>query len=225
MITLIGILAVAVLSALNPIEQVNKAKDASKSADSSQMVNALDRYFASNLVWPWTRYTTNQLNNDSGFGAPVYYQGVGVCAAELDPDGNPDLATHEAAYPANGTSGCAQNGLLISSEELKDQFAKRSYFKSGTGNDELLYVQKLVNNNSVSVCYKPASKATRDLYSANPSRLKKLTLALDANGVYVPGTTAADKEECTSGPGGTQPNLDWASLDPNKWCFICIPDQ
>ena len=47
-ITLIGILAVAVLSALNPIEQINKARDAGKRADSSQLLEALDRYFASN---------------------------------------------------------------------------------------------------------------------------------------------------------------------------------
>ncbi len=52
-ITLLGILATAVLSAINPIEQINRSKDTAKESDCEQLINATDRYYASNGYYPW----------------------------------------------------------------------------------------------------------------------------------------------------------------------------
>ena len=52
-ITLLGILAVAVLSAINPIEQINRSKDTARQGDCEQLINATDRYYASKGYYPW----------------------------------------------------------------------------------------------------------------------------------------------------------------------------
>ena len=54
-ITIIGILAVAVLAAINPIEQINKSRDASAKAAASELVNAYDRWV---LSYPDYSFTT-----------------------------------------------------------------------------------------------------------------------------------------------------------------------
>jgi len=52
-IVVLGILAVAILSAINPIEQINKATDSGTQSDAAELINALERYYASNQSWPW----------------------------------------------------------------------------------------------------------------------------------------------------------------------------
>src|SRR3990170_6632158 len=78
-ITLIGVLAVAVLSALNPIEQINKARDAGKRADASQLLTAVDRYFASNEKFPWNNFTDHAASVDVAFAGTGEMIGIGVC--------------------------------------------------------------------------------------------------------------------------------------------------
>ena len=62
-ITLLGILAVAVLSAINPIEQINRSKDTASRSDSEQLINAADRYYATKGYYPWM--TDGQSENAS----------------------------------------------------------------------------------------------------------------------------------------------------------------
>lgn len=52
-IAILGILAVAVLSAINPLEQIRRGRDTSSRSDSEQLVNALERYYASRGYFPW----------------------------------------------------------------------------------------------------------------------------------------------------------------------------
>ena len=52
-ITLLGILAVAILSAINPIEQINRSRDTSSRSDAEQLINAIDRYYATVGYYPW----------------------------------------------------------------------------------------------------------------------------------------------------------------------------
>jgi hypothetical protein len=50
----LGILAVAVLSAINPIEQINRGRDTSSRSDSEQLLTAMDRFNAFQGFYPWT---------------------------------------------------------------------------------------------------------------------------------------------------------------------------
>lgn len=52
-IAVIGVLAVAVLSSINPIEQINKGRDTRTRSDAAQLINAVDRYYAIHEVYPW----------------------------------------------------------------------------------------------------------------------------------------------------------------------------
>jgi prepilin-type N-terminal cleavage/methylation domain-containing protein len=52
-IAVLGILAVAVLSAINPIEQINRSRDTGSRSDAEQLLSAMDRYYATNGYYPW----------------------------------------------------------------------------------------------------------------------------------------------------------------------------
>jgi prepilin-type N-terminal cleavage/methylation domain-containing protein len=52
-IAVLGILAVAVLSAINPIEQINRSRDTGSRSDAEQLISAIDRYYATNGYYPW----------------------------------------------------------------------------------------------------------------------------------------------------------------------------
>lgn len=52
-ITILGILAVAVLSAINPIEQINRGRDTGSQSDAEQLLSAMDRYNAFQGYYPW----------------------------------------------------------------------------------------------------------------------------------------------------------------------------
>ncbi len=52
-ITLLGILAVAVLSAINPVEQINRSRDTSSKSDAEQLINAVERYYSTKGYYPW----------------------------------------------------------------------------------------------------------------------------------------------------------------------------
>jgi len=52
-IVILGILAVAVLSAINPVEQIRKATDSGKKSDAAELLNAYERYYTTFQKYPW----------------------------------------------------------------------------------------------------------------------------------------------------------------------------
>ena len=52
-ISVLGILAVAVLSAINPVEQINRSRDTGTRSDAEQLISAIDRYYAGKSFYPW----------------------------------------------------------------------------------------------------------------------------------------------------------------------------
>ena len=67
-IAVIGILAVAVLSAINPIEQINRGRDTGSRSDAEQLISAIDRYYATNGYYPWQAGATDA-NTNTGWEA------------------------------------------------------------------------------------------------------------------------------------------------------------
>ena len=57
-IAVIGVLAVAVLSSINPIEQINKGRDTRTRSDAAQLINAIDRYYSIHEKYPWNVTTS-----------------------------------------------------------------------------------------------------------------------------------------------------------------------
>jgi len=60
-IAVLGILSIAVLSAINPIEQINRSRDTGSRSDAEQLISASDRYYASvgYYAWQTDRASTN----------------------------------------------------------------------------------------------------------------------------------------------------------------------
>lgn len=52
-IAVLGILAVAVLAAINPIEQINRGRDTGSRSDAEQLIGAVDRFYTANGYYPW----------------------------------------------------------------------------------------------------------------------------------------------------------------------------
>lgn len=52
-IAVLGILAVAVLAAINPIEQINRGKDTGSRSDAEQLISGIERFYATKGYYPW----------------------------------------------------------------------------------------------------------------------------------------------------------------------------
>lgn len=152
-IALIGVLAVAVLAAINPIEQLNRARDTGMESDAAQLLSAIDRFYATQEKFPWV-FQVNpacggncKTSNDAAFG---FYSAqdiaVGICG--------------DAANP------CVTNGILLSNIELKTEFRNRNFIKALVTNPTgMLYIGKDLATVGVSpsvyACWVPTSNAKR----------------------------------------------------------------
>lgn len=160
-VALIGILSVAVLSTINPVEQTNRANDSKYKNNAAEIVGAVERYYTTKQMYPWNTV-------DSGtspivaFGGNASFVGVGICGA--------------AGTPTSVTPGtCASvDGELIANDELKSAFRNNSFLVATT-TEKKMYVYKAVNDSTIYVCYVPAAKSARkDLV-----KLVSLTIASD----------------------------------------------
>jgi len=73
-IAVIGILAVALLSTLNPLEQIRKGRDTRTRTDLAQMLGAIERYNASIGYFPW-QWSAGEDVLTSGPDLPFYQIG------------------------------------------------------------------------------------------------------------------------------------------------------
>ena len=176
-IALLGVIALIVIAAINPIEQANRARDTRFKADGSQMIAAGDRYFASFNEFPWVTAGI-ATSNDASFGfVSASNEGAGICGAT-----------------------CTVDGVLITSNELKTEFRNRD-FVTATAADAQLFIGKgQGTSQSIYACFIPAAKASRDkaiadgnVYTINQTNgTRSATTACDAaaadwvtNGCYI----------------------------------------
>lgn len=143
-IGLLGAIALITISAINPIEQANRARDTRFKADGGQLLSAIDRYFAARSEFPWVTVEEGGIDdNDSAYGFnSAGNEGVGLCGAD-----------------------CNTDGVLILNDELKPEFRGRDFIKYhlGTDNSRKLFIGKGEGaSESVYACFIPLAKATRD---------------------------------------------------------------
>jgi prepilin-type N-terminal cleavage/methylation domain-containing protein len=138
-IALLGVLAAAVLAAINPLEQANRARDTRVRSDASQLLAASDRYFVSIDEFTWVT-NGDVTNNDAAYGfVNATSQGVGICGAD-----------------------CSTDGLLITNNELKTEFRNRDFIQNGTTDTEAVYIGKATGaSSSAYACWVPKSKSER----------------------------------------------------------------
>lgn len=138
-IALIGVLAVAVLAAINPLEQLNRARDTGMESDASQLLAAIDRYYATQEKFPWV---VPPITNESALAkVSAADPSVGVCGT---------------------TPGCNDgSGLLLAQYELKSEFQNRKFIKATADIDKLWMGKASGASSSVYACWVPTSMAKR----------------------------------------------------------------
>lgn len=189
-IAILGILAVAVLAAINPIEQINRGRDTGSRSDSEQLLSAIDRFYAYKGYYPWV---TNP-NDESALG------GVG---GELHGVANDTTIVYGGgsipAWPDNGTPDpCyvldkiaeGDGANCVGTNELK-----RSFVTKVTRPDyNHLYVYYDGNpGSSLYVCFKPKSGAMQE--DARSRCVDDSGSGLPADLQGVAGHVCADGEE------------------------------
>lgn len=139
-IAILGLLAVAVLAALNPVEQINRGRDTGSKSDAEQLISAVDRYSAFVGYYPWqTKVDENTL-----VVPPTKISAIGSLK-------------DNAATPCNvldklssGTGACEGN------DELKMSFVSRIVDQAY--NSLTIYNRGQVGD-ATYVCFSPTSKA------------------------------------------------------------------
>ncbi len=190
-IAVIGILAVATLSAINPIEQINKGRDTRTRSDAAEILGAIERYYSTQETYPW---------NDTADAATATYDWTAVA----------QVGTAVTFNGAAALTGFGWVGNLIKSQEIKSQFGTRLYQAYNTQTNPNFAVVKAAaagnESQQVYVCFIPVSQqfkieASRKCCAdaattgvcANAGDIKNTApAAADANGLVVCPDTAGD---------------------------------
>lgn len=144
-IAILGILAVAVLSAINPVEQINRGRDTGSRSDAEQLLSAIDRFNAFQGYYPWQNGASDQT-----YSLPfqIWSQATGVA---------PGLEQN--------TTGCGVSDLLSAgsttpactgSNELKVTFFSRIF---DSGYNYLNIYHGANASDSTYICFTPKSDA------------------------------------------------------------------
>ena len=139
-IAILGILAVAVLSAINPIEQINRSRDTGSRSDAEQLISAIDRYYAFNGYYPWQTGADDLTNVDlawTKFDTTLLKDSGGTCFV------GEKLGTAT-------TAGCT------GADELKQSFLERV---SKTTYNALYIYNDGSQGSSTYACFAPKSQA------------------------------------------------------------------
>lgn len=137
-ITILGILAVAVLSAINPIEQMNRGRDTGSRSDAEQLLSAVDRFYATQGHYPW------QTGEDDDANLPTIW-------ADVEDTNWADSATVAVLDKLSGAAG-------VGTAELRQSFVTRI---TGATYNTLIKYNRGTAGDSTYVCFQPRSASFR----------------------------------------------------------------
>lgn len=221
-IALIGILAGAIVATLNPVEQVNKARDARYDNETAELLAALERYYASLQTYPWLEMADGPLDRGD-IGLEDEWAGSSLaCGAGILGAANFMLvdSTDECVLDA------ANPGKLIDSQEVKPAFMNKAQFDTTEEATEYMYIYKQFGaGGSVYSCFVPKSNTNRQ----NVSRLRCLNT--DANTVPQGYAQAGSNTWVGVGAGDcaaplTADDAAWATTASTglEAIFFCVPE-
>ncbi|NCN06993.1 MAG: hypothetical protein CO156_01380 [Candidatus Pacebacteria bacterium CG_4_9_14_3_um_filter_40_12] len=193
-ISILGILAVAVLSAINPVEQINRGRDTGSRSDAEQLLSAIDRFNAFQGYYPWVYNPTDDHTIDDGAGGPLQVTDawfVGGAAA---------TANDCSVLLRLGTGDAAATDACTGSLEVKESFTSRV---TDTGANPLYIYNDGAQGSSTYVCFTPQSGAFVQ---------EAETRCQDATGTGLPNDMAGIADEVCGGYA-TDPTL----------MMICLP--
>lgn len=201
-IAVLGILAVAVLASINPIEQINRGRDTGSRSDAEQLISAVDRFYAAKGFYPWMNNggSTNTWTDPAA--AAVSSETLlllGAPATMVGNDGAP-LGTGIDILSVLSSGGTA---------ELKASFTSR--IVDPNASNYLSIYNSGVSGESTYVCFVPKSASFREeAWTRCADGAGALNSSLPAD---FPATTACPATDCTAALNSTDATA----------CFICLP--
>jgi len=141
-IAILGILAVAVLSAINPMEQSNRGRDTGSRSDAEQLLSAIDRYNAFQGYYPW------QIGASEASAIPVAWTQMVT--------GEEDEVTDTNGCFIKDKLASGDDASCVGSDELKVTFFNRIL---ASGYNHMYLYNRGSQGDSTYVCFKPVSKA------------------------------------------------------------------
>ncbi len=143
MIGVLGILAAGLLAAIDPFEQLKKARDSNYRSGAIELLSSVQRYYANHGYFPW---------RNSGV------VGAGTCttdnattlASDTTVSSSSAVVVQVGANQAAEFTPCVQD--LIDDGELKQTFSQ--------GLNTTLYISSW-SKTSARVCFSPESKSAR----------------------------------------------------------------
>mgnify|MGYP001258164461 CR=1 FL=1 len=199
-IAVLGILAVAVLASINPIEQINRGRDTGSRSDAEQLISAIDRFYAAKGYYPWM---------DNGVSLNTWTNPGGAVSDET-------LFPLDAPGVLVGNDGLAGAGIDILSSlssggtaELKSSFTSRLVDPAAP--NYLSIYNSGVSGESTYVCFLPKSASFREEAWSRCSTggIQNPSLPID-----FPAATA-----CLAGPTCAAA----MTSDAATACHICLP--
>jgi prepilin-type N-terminal cleavage/methylation domain-containing protein len=190
-IAVIGVLAVAVLSSLNPVEQINKGRDTRVRSNAAQLLNAIDRYYAIQELYPWNDAT---YNGEAADTLPtIAFPDGNVCAVSANPAGFCQIG-------GSGYSAGDQQWLagLSSTDEVKESFINQ--IENSRATNALFIFKRLsggATDDSIYVCFTPSSNAFQlEAVTACVERSAQLPSSACLNGPYTATSIYTDELIC-----------------------------
>lgn len=194
-IAVLGILATAVLAAINPIEQINRGRDTGSRSDAEQLISAIDRFYATKGFYPWMS-GANSLNTSTF----------------IDPDTDTGFVELDGTTALGGDGVDMLAGLSTGgSSELKASFVSR--VTDPTTNRLSIY-NNGVSSSSTYVCFKPKSNAFRE---------EAWTRCSIDNGGRTINTALPDDYPKDVACLGGNTCVGATTADAAVDCYICLP--
>jgi prepilin-type N-terminal cleavage/methylation domain-containing protein len=183
-IALLGVIATIVIAAINPIEQANKARDAGYKSDASEIVSAIQRYYASQNQYPWSICSPQPCTPTYTADSPLPWTSaddplIGLCGA----------TTSTTTCKTNPVS---QDGVLITSLELQTAFLSKTWVGATSVVDKIMVGKGDTSSASVYACWVPKANSNRTTL-INSGKIVDTTTNFQVGGGDVPPTGACTK--------------------------------
>ncbi len=194
-IAVLGILAVAVLASINPIEQINRGRDTGSRSDAEQLISAVDRFYAAKGFYPWM---TNGASNNT------WTDPVGGVSSD-------NLLELNAPGTTVGVDAVDILDVLSSggTAEIKASFASR--IVDSNASNYLSIYNSGVSGESTYVCFVPKSASFRE---------EAWTRCTDAAHTALNSSLPSDFPTDACPPATCVGAL---TSDAATGCYICLP--
>jgi prepilin-type N-terminal cleavage/methylation domain-containing protein len=194
-IAVLGILAVAVLASINPIEQINRGRDTGSRSDAEQLISAIDRFYAAKGYYPWM---------ENGISPNTWTETGGALSSE-------QLVQLNASNSVLGDDGVDILEALSSggTAEVKTSFTSR--LVDPAASNYLSVYNSGVSGESTYACFIPKSASFREeAWERCADGAGNVNSSLPDD---FPVDTACPVDSCTEA----------TSSDLATGCYVCLP--